>query len=78
MIFFYAVRIVSMNQAAESVAVIPRMIPGALRQPKIATRAKNETAEMMMIEEVMVWFGLCRGLDPAEWVKLWRLVQARQ
>jgi hypothetical protein len=54
------------------------MIPGALRQPKIATRAKNETAEMMMIEEVMVWFGLCRGLDPAEWVKLWRLVQARQ
>ena len=47
-------RIASMNQAAERVAVIPRMIPGALLQPNIATRAKNETAEMMMIEEVMI------------------------
>jgi hypothetical protein len=29
------------------------MIPGALLQPNIATRAKNATAEMMIIEEVM-------------------------
>jgi hypothetical protein len=55
--FFYAVRIASMNQAAESVAAIPRMIPGALLQPNIATRAKNATMEMMMIEEVIIWFG---------------------
>jgi cyanate permease len=36
------------------------MIPGALLQPNIATRAKNVTAKMM-IEEVMVLFG-CWGL----------------
>ena len=46
-----------MNQTAESVAAIPRMIPGALLQPNIATRAKNATAEMMISEDCM-WFGL--------------------
>ncbi len=35
-------------------ASIPRKIPGALRQPKIATIAKRKTAGMMKMEEFMV------------------------
>ena len=65
-------RIASINQAAESVAVIPRMIPGALLQPNIATRAKNATAEMMMIEDCIESIGdkwifrhfICEGVQP--------------
>ena len=41
-------RIAETIQAAESVAEIPRRIPGALRQPKIATSPQNETTERMI------------------------------
>ena len=34
-------------QAADSVAAIPRRIPGALLMPKIATSPQNETAARM-------------------------------
>ena len=61
--FFYAVRIASMNQAAERTAAMLKRIPGALLQPNIATKAKNATAEIMMIDDCMTWCWL-PGMEP--------------
>jgi hypothetical protein len=46
--------------------MIPREIPGALRQPKIATIATKKTAGMMRIEEFIVlcvWCVVEAGLN---------------
>ena len=57
-------------QAAESVAAIPKRIPGALHQPKIAISPKNVTAARISRFACMVvcvcvsfvWFGLVYAL----------------
>lgn len=59
-------RIADKAHAAESVAAVPKRIPGALRHPNIATSPQNVTAERIIRFACMVvcvcvsfvWFGL--------------------
>jgi hypothetical protein len=51
MIYFQAVKIAETSQAEERAAAIPRMIPGALRGPKIASIATNATAAIIKRED---------------------------
>ena len=48
-------RIVETIHAAESVAAIPRRMPGALRSPKIATSPQNVTAKRMIRFACMIF-----------------------
>ena len=59
-------RIAETIQAAESVAEIPRRIPGALRHPKIAISPQNVTAARIIRFACIIFQYEMRGLGGME------------